>query len=72
MKPVITDKNSPEWVAVRDFCLKRQSELRVENDGELNMGETARLRGMIELTKEILLLDEKKQSIKVDDKTYIE
>lgn len=66
------DKNSLEWSDIKDYCLKRQAELREENDGDLDVVETSRLRGMIELTKEILSLDKKEQVIEIENTTYIE
>lgn len=72
MSTVIKDKSSIEWLSIKGFYLTRLNELRVENDADLNPVETARLRGMIELAKEILSLDETEEKIVVPEQTYIE
>ena len=68
----ITDKSSTEWLLVKSFCERRLDELRAENDNELNMGETATVRGQIKFLKEILELEKTEQRHEITDTKYID
>jgi hypothetical protein len=57
-KPLIEDKHSIEWIRIKEYVQKRLENLRTENDGDLDEVETARIRGMILMTKEIIGLDQ--------------
>jgi len=72
MNTKIKDKASIEWVAVKEHCLKRLTEMREENDNDANIEETAKLRGMIAFAKEILDLEKNEQSIEISDTKYID
>lgn len=48
------DKNSAAWQKVTSHLEARLDELRQQNDGNLDPIATARIRGKIELAKELL------------------
>ena len=72
MTATIKDKTSIEWITIKEFCESRLAEMRVENDNDADMAETAKLRGMIAFAKEILDLEKNEQKVEVSDTTYIE
>ena len=60
---IIQDKHSIEWVRIKEHLEKRLEQLRTDNDGDLDEVETARIRGMILMCKEIIALDQDKPVI---------
>jgi len=61
-----------EWSAVKEYCESRLAEMRVENDNDASETETAKLRGMIAFSKEILDLEKNEQNIEISDTRYID
>jgi hypothetical protein len=57
---LIKDRASIEWIRIKEHSQKRLAELRADNDGDLDEVETARIRGMILMCKEIIALDQDK------------
>jgi hypothetical protein len=58
MSRLIKNEHSLEWVQVRQYCEEQLDELREDNDADLGEVETAHLRGMIAVIKDILMLDQ--------------
>lgn len=58
MEAVIKDRNSIEWIRIKEYCTRRLEELRADNEGDLDPVETAKVRGMIAYCNEILSLDQ--------------
>jgi len=68
----LINKSSAEWLEIKNYCLSRLAEMREENDGDLGLEETAKLRGMIAFASEVISLDEKKEQVAVTDTTYVD
>lgn len=51
------DKNSATWVRLSRYMEERIMQLRIQNDGDKNELETAKLRGRIAELKGLLWLD---------------
>lgn len=68
----IKDKASIEWITVKEHCESRLAEMRIENDNDASVEETAKLRGRIEFCKEIIDLEKNEQKVEISDTTYIE
>ena len=71
MTALIKNKTSLEWNQVKDYCTKRLEELCVENEGDLDHIETAKVRGMIKMAKEIIALGEDEETIQIATTDYI-
>lgn len=72
MTALIKNKTSLEWIQVKDHCTKRLAELREENEGDLDTTETARVRGMIEMAKEVIALGVDEATIQIVQTDYID
>jgi len=72
MKALIKDRDSLEWVQVRDHCTRRLAELRDENEGDLDPAETTKIRGMIEMAREIIALGEDEPTVQIVEPNYID
>lgn len=72
MTALIKNKTSLEWIQVKDHCTMRLAELREENEGDLDTTETARVRGMIEMAKEVIDLGVDKPTIQIAQSGYLE
>jgi len=72
MTALIKDKSSLEWNQVKDYCTRQLDELRVENDGPLDLVETARIRGMIEMAKKVIALGIEEPTIQIVKIDYID
>jgi len=68
----IKDRHALEWVIVKEFCEARMADLREQNDGDLEPGETNRIRGMIAFAKEVLALEDTSNQVEVTNNTYID
>ena len=71
MAKLIMDKDSIEWIRIKQYCENRLVELRLENDDDLDEIETSRLRGQISMCLEIKNLDEDDPIILVPDTEYL-
>ena len=71
MTALIKNKTSLEWNQVKDYCTKRLEELYVENEGDLDPIETAKIRGMIKMAREIIALGVDEETIQIARTDYI-
>ena len=72
MTALIKNKSSLEWIQVKEHCTERLAELHEENEGDLDLTETARIRGMIEMAKEVIALGEDELTIQIAKTNYID
>ncbi len=52
--------NSAEWIEIKNDYIKRLQELRESNDGNKDILQTTKIRGKIELLKELISMPDKK------------
>jgi len=69
---VIKNKTSLEWTQVNDHCTRRLAELHAENEGDLGRDDTARIRGMIAMAKEVMDLGVDEPTIQIVQNDYID
>jgi len=65
------NRSSQEWLTIMRICKDKLNDLRKLNDGDLDLVETAKLRGKIEFALELIALDDIKEMPEMADTRYI-
>lgn len=68
---MIKDTHSEEWLAVKEFCEAKIAEMHVENETDIGIEATARLRGKLEFAKMVLDLANESPVVEVKDTAYL-
>lgn len=68
---LIQDRSSREWMQVKEFCETRLKELQEENELDLGEIDTAKVRGKIELIREILDLEQDSARPEIPNTRYL-
>ena len=66
------NRQSADWLAVKEFCETELDRLRTENDNEtLDSIATAALRGQIKFAKAVLALADRPALVEVEQTEYL-
>ncbi len=63
----LNDRQSPTWRKLKNHCETRLAELRARNDSDLDALATAKLRGEIKATTNLLALGDQDPTMDADE-----
>lgn len=63
----LNDRQSPTWRKLKNYCETRLTELRARNDSDLDALATAKLRGEIKATANLLALGDQDPTMEADE-----